>query len=750
MGGAACAECHEAETARWAGSDHDLAMQVASDESVLGDFAGATVELDGDTTTFLRRDGRYVVRTSGANGEPAEFEVAYTFGVRPLQQYLIAFDGGRYQFLGIAWDSRSEADGGQRWFHLYDEGDRGPESPLHWTRPSQTWNTVCAECHSTGLRKGFDPSTGRYGTTWSDLDVSCEACHGPGSRHMEIARAAADAARNDVAGSARRGAEGGPAGAGGGLVRADWGLTNRLGQVERAWIFAPGTPIARRDPSPESHAEVETCAPCHARRATIAQTPRPGADVLDGYSVALLREGLYYADGQIRDEVYVYGSFLQSRMYGAGVTCSDCHDPHGLDLRATGNALCARCHRAEVYEAREHTMHEATSTGSRCVACHMPETTYMGVDARRDHSFRVPRPDLSRTLGVPNACNRCHLDRSAEWAEDALSGREVRDEAQGTYARAVARGRIGDPAAIPALEAIAADPAWPAIRRGTALSLLGRYASSRITPAIAAGLDDPEPLVRIGALQAFDGGPSGTVMALATALLADRVGAVRAEAGRMIALGGGPPTDPTQADALASADAVHRRVQAVNADHASSWIALGDLDAARGRAAEAEKEYRKALALDEPAWAAHLNLADLQRAWGRDDLARETLEAALELGPDVPELLHAMGLLLVRAGEREAALSWLERAAEGAPGSGRFAYVYGIALWSQGSQADGVRVLSDALASHPFDAELLRAMVSYLDELGRADEAREYARRLVEVRPEDPEARELLGRLGGG
>jgi Doubled CXXCH motif (Paired_CXXCH_1)/Cytochrome c554 and c-prime len=339
VGRAVCSTCHAEQDQRWHGSHHDLAMQVADEQTVLGDFENATFTYRDVTTTFFRRDGKFFVRTDGPDGQLHDYEVAYTFGVTPLQQYLIAFPGGRYQALGIAWDSRPQDAGGQHWFHLYPEQRLAPGNPLHWTGLDQTWNYQCAECHSTNLQKNYRLDGDRYETTWSELNVACEACHGPGSRHVAWAKA-------------------------GGTVptpeEPSKGLMVQLtGRDDAAWVMDPHTGSAKRTTPLPARFEVETCARCHARRGILDDRYVPGRSLMDTHRPALLEEGLYYADGQIQDEVYEYGSFLQSKMYRAGVTCSDCHDPHSLRLRDTENALCAHCH------SPERSTHRPTTSTKR-------------------------------------------------------------------------------------------------------------------------------------------------------------------------------------------------------------------------------------------------------------------------------------------------------------------------------------------------------------------------------------------------
>jgi predicted CXXCH cytochrome family protein len=379
VGETVCAACHAAQFDAWKGSHHALAMQAAAGATVLGDFGGAQVEHFGVTTTFFRDGETFMVRTEGPEGALHDYPIADTFGVYPLQQYLIALPGGRLQALGIAWDSRPKEEGGQRWLHLYPDQNLKPGNPLHWTGRDQTWNYQCADCHSTNLQKNYDLAANSYTTSWADIDVSCEACHGPGSRHVAWAKAPA-ASRSSGADASRM------------------GLTNWLKPTDNGhWKMNLETGIARRTEKLAS-TEIETCAPCHSRRKPIARNPAPGGPFFDGYLPALLEPGLYHADGQIDGEVYEYGSFLQSRMHAAGVACSDCHQPHSAKLRAEGNALCAQCHLPAKFDTAEHHRHQPSGSGAQCVNCHMPSKTYMVVDSRRDHSFRIPRPDLSSSI----------------------------------------------------------------------------------------------------------------------------------------------------------------------------------------------------------------------------------------------------------------------------------------------------------------------------------------------------------------
>lgn len=731
VGGQACMACHRPQYERWQRSDHALAMQPATGQTVLGNFADAAFTKDGVTSTFFTRDGGYFVRTDGPDGAPGEYRIAYTFGVEPLQQYLVEFPRGRYQALSIAWDSRPAAAGGQRWFHLYP-GEKIPAGDaLHWTGPLQNWNYMCAECHSTNLQRNYRAAEDRFDTTWTDISVSCEACHGPGSRHVEWAQARAGG--RDGA-DPRRGI-----------------AVSLAGAPDQGWTFAPGEAIARRVQPLPSPAEVETCGRCHARRAPLGADLLPGQPLEQAYRVSLLESPGYHADGQIRDEVYEYGSFLQSRMYRAGVTCSDCHDPHTARLRRPGNATCAQCHLPARYDGPQHSFHPAGTEAARCVSCHMPRRLYMVVDGRRDHSFRIPRPDLSPALGAPDACTDCHRDRSPAWAAAAVArwygpGRR-RDW---HYGEALHAGQTARADAEAQLVRAIGDSTVPAIARATALALVPRNPGPRSREAVAASLRDADPLVRRAAASALLAEAPQRRVALGAPLLADPTRGVRFQA--LLALLDVPRDALTgeQRAALEAVIAEYRQAQALAADRAEAHVNLGVLEARLGRLDAAELEYRTALRLQPSFAPAAINLADLYRQQGQEDRVMQTLEAALKVDPRNGDAHEALGLALVRQGRLREALPALARAAELRPDVSRYAYVYGVALHEAGEHGRALDVLGRAHARAPADRDILIALARYSQAAGGRAAALAWGRRLVEVAPDDPAARQFLEDLQAG
>ena len=713
VGGLACAACHAEQTQSWQGSHHARAMQRASADNVRGNFENAELPNPSPGTRFFRRGQEFWVNTDDAQGALRDFRVDYTFGIEPLQQYLVALAGGRYQALTTAWDTRPAEAGGQRWFHLSPDVT-GAEDPLHWTGVYYNWNSACAECHSTGLAKNLDAATNSFSTTWSSDAVDCEACHGPGSLHATAP------------------------------------TTARLGLAAeaRTWVFADGARIAQRVPAGTADAEIDVCAQCHSRRTQFSDAYAPGDSFLDAFRPALLDAGLYHADGQILDEVYEYGSFLQSRMYAAGVTCTDCHDPHSGQLRVTGNDLCAACHLASAFDTPEHHRHAAGENGSQCVDCHMGERTYMLVDARRDHSFRVPRPDLSAQLGVPNACNGCHEDRSAEWAAAQVAA-WFPDGRSGAfhYAQALDAGRSWTADRHALLARTIGDAEMPAIVRATGLSLLAAQADDSDVALIGRSLNDAVPLVQLAALEALQSVPASLRIDLAQRFLTASTAALRMAAARVLLPAREGLSNTRRAD-LDAALAEYRAAQEFNADRPESLLNLGNLAREQGALAEAEAAYRRALEMQPRFVPTYVNLADLYRRQGREREAEELLRRGIEIEPGDPSLEHALGLSLVRSGDLDDALPLLRAASEQSSADPLYIYVYGVALHSTGSAAAGIEVLENGHERFPGYAPMLFALATMQRDAGELEAAREYVERLLEVSPGDAGARALAAEIG--
>lgn len=728
VGSGKCVECHEKEARQWKQSDHARAMMRPSAQSVRGDFNKAEFTRAGVTTRFFKKDGGFYVRTPGADGKQHDYKVAYTFGVYPLQQYLAALPGGRLQVLPVSWDARPKKQGGQRWFSTNPEGATDPESGLFWTRPMQNWNMQCAQCHSTNLKKHYNPENGRYHTTFSQMNVSCESCHGPGSAHVQWARKH----QGDATGK-------------GGM-----GLLVDLSVASYHFVHDSETHLPSRTRPLESQTQLHVCAECHSRRADLTDHPGLGRGLLRTHMPELLESGLYYPDGQVHGEDYVWGSFIQSAMFHQGVRCSDCHNPHTLKLRAPAEngQICLDCHKAQRVAVPAHTHHKPGTPGANCINCHMPAYTAMKIDRRRDHSLRIPRPDLSVQYGVPNACTQCHKQKSDQWAAKwAKKWYGSLATNPPSFVHALAAGREGEPRAGEKLNSAARQADYPAIARASAAEMLGRYPTARSAHTIRSLLQSDSPLLRLGAVKALTGFTPKVRWQLGAHALQDPALAVRIEAARVLAPGFSAHAKGPNADAFAQALADLFRTQHHNADRPSSLVQHGNVEQSLGHPNKAEDAYKRAIARAPGFAAAYVNLADLYRAVKQESDVRKTLRRGLAAAPDSAVLHYALALSNLRLGRRKKVLDPLKQAVHLAPDNTRYLYTYAVALNSLGQPEAALHVLDGAVRKHPGNRHLLIAITTIARDHGERKKAIHYAGRLTQLAPENARYQRLLESL---
>jgi tetratricopeptide (TPR) repeat protein len=749
VGRSKCLDCHQSQHAAWTGSHHDLAMDLATEKTVLADFNNATLEHHGQTSRMFKKDGKFWINTEGPDGQFTDFEVKYVFGVEPLQQYMVEFDRpagmpaseiARVQVLRVSWDTYKK-----RWFHL-DPPDvpsrLSPDDDLHWTGIAQRWNNMCADCHSTNLQKNFDVPTLTYHTTFSEIDVSCEACHGPGSLHVQLATA-----------------------------------------PSLFWDRKRGYALAKlRDASNVN--EVQACAHCHSRRRVVTTNYTAGCNYYDYFSNELLTQTSYHADGQILDEVYEFGSFVQSKMYHKNVRCTDCHDPHTARLKHQGNQVCTSCHQhpAGKYDGENHHRHKQGGAGSKCVDCHMPQTTYMMVDPRRDHSFRIPRPDLSVQLGTPNACTGCHLkegtadgrarlppSRAAElkgkeyadwlraartdesvrehltkldrWADETLDKWYGKDRKRPPhFAATLHAARTQAPDARNKLLELLADKEQPAIARATASQELATFAGSDapVTHDLLAALADRDPQPRIAAVASLQPTTNETLLVLAGKSLTDNTRAVRAEAGRVLArlpeldFRGQERKDWKAAidEAFAAAD--------VDNDRAGGHLMRGVLFESLQEEAKAEEAYRTAIRVEPGAVGPRANLAALldrrlerTLAEARQLATSGNLEAAKELLAGAGPLEDEAYVLL------EGELALVERDVQFLPESAGLQARLGFLRHSQGWRKEAERAITAAHRLEPQTPDYAHSLAVLYFSTGRYREALALATNLRKLRPQE-------------
>lgn len=758
-----CIECHRDQAEKFAGSHHDLAMDLASEATVLGDFSDVEFTHHDVTSRLYRKDGKYMIHTEGPTGEMEDFQVKYVFGVDPIQQYMVEFPSpvplqpgevGRVQVLRISWDVH-----GEKWFYLPppDVAEKlDPSDDLHWTGVAQRWNNMCAECHSTNLQKKFNVKTASYHTTFSEIDVSCEACHGPGSLHVDLAEG-----------------------------------------HSLFWDRKQGYGLAKLK-SEDANTEIETCAQCHSRRRKVHPDFRPGESFFDHYATELASPITYFCDGQIMDEVYVQGSFLQSKMYHKGIRCTDCHDPHTARTKQPGNQLCTSCHAhpAGKYDGPAHHQHKVGTAGAKCVECHMPETTYMELDPRRDHSIRVPRPDLSLQLGTPNACTRCHFDekklaepqregkkqyidyvRAAQ--DDPLVAAELErvnhfawdavqkwypdskiygTEHWGSYLRKAWDGQADS---TDDLLKIIRRKSYPAFVRATALSQLANFGEpAKNARSAEKHLDDPHPLVRMAAASVFEPlmprlgmteefNPQ-TLSAIADdlrprvdpliPLLEDSSRMVRAEAARVLAA-----IDHRVADIVLESDERDLVSQGLeelrvgvmeNRDRAGAHAMMGNIYANLGWYKKAEEAYETAIRVEPSVTGPRTNLAELMdyHAAKLDRRARQLaqqrqMEAVEDLAGDIARYR-------IRAEDYRAdELPNIARDARLAPDNAAIIYRYATSLYVNGQLEEAEKQLDRTLELEPRNPQYLLMQGLLQRKLKNYDRALQLIRKLMNEVP---------------
>ena len=687
LGDQACISCHINEYNLWKTSHHALAMLPANDTTIRGDFTNAILESKGIKSAFFRDGNKYVVRTEGPEGLVEDFKIKYTFGWTPLQQYLVEIpDGrGRLQALHLAWDTDQH-----KWFDLYPHDTIHSWDWMHWTNGAMTWNTMCADCHSTNLRKNYSAADDAYATTWSAINVSCEACHGPGQKHVDYVNSDGYGKKSPVRGA----------------------------------FMVQGYNIPPIQ-------QIEQCARCHSRRTSVTPDYDHSGRFLDHYIPAILSDNLYHADGQILEENYVYGSFLQSNMFQNGVKCTDCHDPHSAQLKREENNLCLSCHSQSKYNNSDHHFHPLDTKSALCISCHMPGKYYMGNDFRRDHSFRVPRPDLSVNFNTPNACTGCHTGKPAEWAAEAVRNWYGPDR-KPHFSDKLVRGASGSEKD---LVALIEDPGEPGIVRATAAFYLGNFPDESAYQALAGSIHDRDALVRINAIIGLANHPVENRIRLLSPLLSDKIRAVRVTAANVLADAKISQLPLRYQEAFASARQECEDMLLHNADLNPGQFQLGQYYDRQGRDSLAIITYLKAIKQDSLFNRPRLNLARLYNKTGQNENAIRVLEDAITVDPDNPDAYYSLALVLAEEQKYNEAVTYFRESARINPENTRTYYNWGLVLHQDKKYKEAILVFKKGLLIDKGADDIRYALAIAYFESGNDKDALIEAERLLTKYP---------------
>ncbi|HEX6848796.1 MAG TPA: tetratricopeptide repeat protein [Chitinophagaceae bacterium] len=695
VGDQSCKSCHANEYNDWLQSHHFMAMQPPTDSTVFGNFDNAAFSADGVTSRFFRKDGRFFINTQGDDGHYHDYEVKFTFGFTPLQQYLIEFPGGRMQVPRVSWDTKQK-----KWFHQYPGQNIPPNDWLHWTGNSQNWNTMCASCHSTNLQKNYDMEADSYNTTYSVMNVSCESCHGPGKLHVDLVN----------------------------------------GDDYKKGKKIPGSYL-KLEKGAAQLAQINTCMPCHARKSDISDSIIHSEAVMDNYIPEIPSTEHFYADGQVNDEDYIYTSFLQSKMFHRDVKCSNCHNPHSGKILFSTNQLCLQCH-AKTYDDPSHTFHTAGITAAECKSCHMPGKVYMGNDLRHDHSFRVPRPDLSVQYGTPNACNSCHNNKTAQWAADAVK-KWYGPTRKYHFADDLIPGSRIDRGSEEHLVKLLGDTAVPNIVKAAAAYYLGSIPTQSSLQALLKCLIDPDAQIRYRALRSLSNFPVANWKENVGPLLADKVRAVRIAAADLYITFPAQQIPAQYANTFSSArkelwDYLHYQ-----ADFSVGNIMIADHYLQQQDYNNAEKFYLRALKKDSMMNYARLNLSTGYNAQGKNDQALQVLETARKIDPNNDRIHYNLALLYNEMNNKTEAERSFAKAVELKSANPRVYYNYGLLLNQNKKYKEAEAILQKGIGIDP-SSEMYYALCFVYLQLKDTEKTKQTVIRLKQLDPDNPNYQQLF------
>lgn len=700
IGSEACKQCHSSEYKDWLSSDHYLAMQEAKDSTVLGRFNSSSFTLDGVTNQLVIKDNQYLLKTKEINNTQNTYTLSYTFGYFPLQQYLVKTERGQLQATRLSWDSRN-----QKWFHQYPGQKIHPGDWLHWTGNSQNWNTMCASCHSTNFKKNYDFESDTYSSTYSEINVACESCHGAGASHLAYLQSEAY----------RKG--------------------------ER--IFNSGF---RYGKDKNNRLQLNTCAPCHARKSDISSEITGGSELLDDFIPELISNEHYFADGQINNEDYEYGSFAQSKMFHNKVKCSDCHNPHSGKLRKEGNAMCLSCHKPQ-YDSEQHHFHKGKGESTQCINCHMPQKTYMGNDHRRDHSFRIPRPDQSAIYKTPNTCNTCHSKQSAKWAAESIKKWYGNKRAY-HFSDDLLPGSLLNADSQPHLTKLIADTSQPEIARATAIYYLRNFQNQEALELLLKYSKDEKALVRFHAIRSLENYPTDVWAPSASHGLYDKVRAIRIATADLYHLAGANLVPAAAKKAYVQADAENQSYLRYQRDFAIGNVMMADYHLQESDYKNAIIHYLRGLKKDSLMNYARLNLSKAYNGLQLNRESLKTLKDAETIDPNNAAISYNLALLYYETGELENSDKAFKKAIRSEQAEAEVYYNYGLFLQQKGNSAEAEQMLLSGYKRYPSSEKLNYAISYFYLTNQNYDQAKKYAISLFQADPDNNNYQPLFKQLG--
>jgi tetratricopeptide (TPR) repeat protein len=705
-GSESCRECHARFYELWSTSHHGLAMQPYTAELARTRLSPQPEPLKVGQRTYQAYPEKHVVLERGPAGEKT-YQIEHTMGGKNVFYFLTPMARGRLQVLPVAYDVNRQAWIDTSASAVRHFGDATADAPIEWTNPVYTFNTSCLGCHVSQLARNYDPATDTYRTKWGEPGINCETCHGPSAEHVRLAR-----------------------------------------------LLPPGAPmpdpklIVTRTLTPAQ--TNDTCSSCHAKLSPLTEHMPPGERFFDHFNLSTLEDPDFHPDGRDLGENFTLTTWrLSPCLKGGKLDCVDCHTSSGRYRFRTENpnGACLPCHEKHVTDVVAHSRHPVDSEGAKCIACHMPMTEF-GRMHRSDHSMRPPMPSATLAFKSPNACNMCHMEKDAAWADQLVREWRTRDYQAPTLLRAgwIAAARKADWSKLPEILRYLASPEREEIWATSLLRLLRGCDREEKWPAILACLGDPSPLVRAAAVEAL--GDRVRPDTLAPLLTAARDGyrLVRTRAGAALSSLPLASLDAASRPIVEAATQEYLRTLRARPDDSASRYNLGNFYMERQDFARAVEEFTAASRLQPLSLAPLANRALAHAATGDNANAEASLRAALKLDPNHAGVNLNLGMLLAELGRLPEAEQAFRTAAKSDPQSATAAYNLGVLL-GRDRPAEGIEWCRRAATLRPDDARYGYTLAFFLHQHGKTAEALQTLNAVIGRDPPSGEAYALLGSI---
>lgn len=649
------------------------------------------------------------VHENGPDGEK-RYRLLHALGGKNIYYFLTPMERGKLQVLPIAYNVRTKM-----WFDTTTSMVRhfveGTDEAIHWTERPLTFNVSCYGCHVSQIASNYNFETDTYETTWNEPGINCETCHEPGAEHIRICtQNQPDKLPDDL----------------------------KMKVINRANGYT-------------AHQVNSQCAPCHAKMYPISDSFRPGDEYFNHFGLVTYEHQDFYPDGRDLGENYTFTSWRMSPCLKSGeLDCIHCHTSSGryrFNDPENANGACLPCHKERVENVTEHTHHKADSEGNRCIACHMPMTEF-ALMRRSDHSMRPPMPAATIAFKSPNACNICHDDKDAQWADKYVREWRERDYQAPVLhiGSLIAAGRKRDWSRLDEMLAYIVSKDRKEIFATSMIRLLETCDSNRKWSALVKALDDPSPLVRAAAATALEPNPIPEVRDALLRATKDEYRLVRVRAAASLASYPREALKPPDREALKKASDEYVESLSCRPDEWSMHYNLANFYADRGRPMQALEEFVVSARLDPTRVPPLVNASMVHARLGQNEQAEAYLRKALGIDPKSAEANFNLGLLMAEKGNTEEAEQYLRKAIKVDPRMAQAAYNLAV-LVADRDLDEAVAWCRKATAARPNDARYAYTLAFYLQKSGKTDEAIEVLRNVLSNDPPDVQIYMFLASL---